>query len=426
MGLKRGIEQGVEAVVGNLRKQSRPVSEDSEIRQVGTISSNGDETIGQMLADAMGRVGKQGVITIEEAKGMETTLEVVEGMQFNRGYLSPYFVTDAEHMKCVLENPYILLAEKKLSTMLDLVPILEQIAREQKPLLIVAEDVESEALATLVVNRLRGSLICAAVKAPGFGASRKDMLEDIAVLTNGKVVSEELGTKLDQVKLADLGRAGRVEIDKENTLIVAGAGKKAAISARIEQLNRQIEHTEGDYDKEKLKERLARLSGGVAVLKVGAATESELKERKDRVEDAMFATRAATEEGIVPGGGVALVRAQKALDALKLENDDERAGLRVLRRAIEEPLRRIVENAGLEGSVVVDQVRAGKGAFGFNAATGEYGDLMEAGVIDPTKVVRLALENAASVTALLLTTRAMVAKRRSGKHHPLPEHERDY
>ncbi|MGE0326727.1 MAG: chaperonin GroEL [Polyangiaceae bacterium] len=410
MDLKRGIDRAVERVVERLRSISRDVSDDSELRHVGTISANGDHTVGEMLAEAMNKVGKEGVITIEEAKGLETTLEVVEGMQFDRGYLSPYFVTDSERMKCVLDDPYILLSEKKISNMKDLVPVLEQITKQQKPIVIIAEDIDGEALATLVVNKLRGTLQCLAVKAPGFGDRRKEMLKDMAVLTGGQVVSDDLGVKLENVSINDLGRAKRVEADKDNTTVVDGAGSKQELQGRLEQLRKQIEATTSDYDREKLQERLAKLSGGVAVIQVGAATESELKERKDRVEDAMHATRAAAEEGIVPGGGVALVRCQAALDSLELSGEQQ-VGARVLRRALEEPLRQIAANAGFEGSVVVQKVRESDGAFGFNAASGEYGDLIQAGVIDPTKVVRTALENAASVAGLLLTTQALVAEK---------------
>ena len=410
MDLKRGIDRGVEAVVTELKRISKPVDDRKEVEQVGTISANGDPTVGKMLSEAMDRVGKEGVITIEEAKGLETTLDVVEGMQFDRGYLSPYFVTDPEHMKCVLDDPYILLSERKISSMRDLVPVLEAAARESRPVLIVAEEVEGEALATLVVNKLRGTLKCAAVKAPGFGDRRKEMLKDMAVLTGGQVISEELGMKLEKLELKDLGRAKKVEIDKDNTTIVEGAGAKEAIKGRVETIRRQIEDTKSDYDREKLQERLAKLAGGVAVIKVGAPTESEMKERKDRVEDAMYATRAAVDEGIVPGGGVALVRCQSVLDTLDVP-EGQRAGVQILKRALEEPLRHIATNAGHEGSIVVQKVRDGSGAFGFNAATETYEDLLGAGVVDPTKVVRTALENAASVGGLLLTTNALVAER---------------
>jgi chaperonin GroEL len=409
MSLKRGIDRAVETLVAELKKLSRPVADHKEIAQVGTISANGDKTIGEMLAQAMEKVGKEGVITVEENKGIETVLEVVEGMQFDRGYLSPYFVTDAEKMEAVLEEPYILFSEKKISSMRDLVPLLEAIARAQKPLLIVAEDVEGEALATLVVNRLRGTLQCAAVKAPGFGDRRKEMLKDMAILTGGQVVSEELGIKLENVQLSDLGRAGKVRITKDWTTIIDGRGDKAQLKGRQDTIRKQIQETTSDYDREKLQERLAKLAGGVAVIKVGAPTEVELKERKDRVDDALHATRAASEEGIVPGGGVAYLRVQAALDSISA-TDDERVGVRIVRRAIEEPLRQIAANAGHEGSVVVDKVRAGSGAFGFNAATDSFEDLLAAGVIDPTKVVRMALQNAASVAGLLLTTNALIAE----------------
>jgi chaperonin GroEL len=409
MELKRGIEKAVEAVIEKLGTLSKATKDPKEIAQVGTISANGDTSIGEKLAEAMEKVGREGVITVEENKGLETTLEVVEGMQFDRGYLSPYFVTDPERMQVSLEDPYILICEKKISSMKDLLPVLEAIARQQKPLLIIAEDVEGEALATLVVNKLRGTLQVAAVKAPGFGDRRKEMLKDIAVLTGGQVVSEELGIKLENVTLSDLGKAKTVSIDKENTTIVDGAGKKADITGRIETIRRQIEETTSDYDREKLQERLAKLAGGVAVIKVGAATEVEMKEKKARVEDALHATRAAVEEGIVPGGGVALIRCQAALDNLNV-SDEQRIGVNIVRRAIEEPLRQIAANAGVEGSIVVDKVRSMKGNEGYNAATDTYEDLVKAGVIDPTKVVRSALQNAASVAALMLTTEAMVAE----------------
>ncbi len=383
--------------------------ERAEIAQVGTVSANNDEEIGKILADAMEKVGKEGVITVEENKGLDTILEVVEGMQFDRGYLSPYFVTDPERMEVVLEEPLILLHEKRLASMKDLLPVLEQTAKLGRPLLIVAEDVEGEALATLVVNKLRGTLKGAAVKAPGFGDRRKAMLEDMAVLTGGRGISEELGIKLENVTQSDLGRAKKVVIDKDNTTIVEGAGKKKDIEARCTQLRKQIEETTSDYDREKLQERLAKLAGGVAVIRVGAATESEMKEKKARVEDALHATRAAVEEGIVPGGGVALLRAAKALDGVKVENEEQRTGVEIVRRAIEAPMRWIAQNAGHDGSVVVDRVRAGKGAEGFNAQTETFEDLVKAGVVDPTKVVRSALQNAASVAALLLTTEAMIA-----------------
>ncbi|HEY8427674.1 MAG TPA: chaperonin GroEL [Sandaracinaceae bacterium] len=419
MDIKRGIDKAVEAVVAELAKLSKSIERPEEIRQVGTLSANGDDTIGKLLAEAMEKVGKDGVITVEENKGMETTLEVVEGMQFDRGYLSPYFVTDSERMEAVLEDPYILFHEKKISSMRDLIPLLEAIAKSGKPLLIVAEDVEGEALATLVVNRLRGTLQCAAVKAPGFGDRRKEMLVDMATLTGGQVVSEELGMQLEKVTLDLLGRATKVHITKEDTTIVGGKGDKAKVEGRIQTIRRQIEETTSDYDREKLQERLAKLSGGVAVIKVGAATEVEMKERKDRVDDALHATRAAVEEGIVPGGGVALIRAQHVLDKLEV-TDGERVGVNIVKRALEEPLRVIAQNAGHEGSVVVENVRNGSGAFGFDASTEEYGDLVQRGVIDPTKVVRSALQNAASVASLLLTTDALVAELPKKKEKSAP------
>jgi chaperonin GroEL len=409
MALKRGIDQAVEKVVAELKKLSTKTQGKTEIAQVGTISANGDETIGNIIAEAMEKVGKEGVITVEEAKGLETTLKVVEGMQFDRGYVSPYFVTDPARMVAELEDPYILITEKKISAMADLIPLLEQVVRTGKPILIVAEEVEGEALATLVVNKLRGTLKVAAVKAPGFGDRRKEMLQDVAVLTGGRVIADELGRKLDQATLQDLGRAKRVTVDKDNTTIVDGAGKKSDIEGRIRQIRAQIEETTSDYDREKLQERLAKLAGGVAVIQVGAATETEMKEKKARVEDALHATRAAVEEGIVPGGGVAFVRAQKALE--KLGEGDERVGVQIVRRAIEEPLRRIVQNAGLEPSIVLQKVQEEKGGFGYNARTDTYEDLVQAGVIDPTKVTRTALQNAASVAALLLTTEALVAEK---------------
>jgi chaperonin GroEL len=409
MELKRGIEKAVESIVEKLSKLSKPTKDPKEIAQVGTISANGDSSIGEKLAEAMEKVGREGVITVEENKGLETTLEVVEGMQFDRGYLSPYFVTDPERMQAQLEDPYILICEKKISNMKDLLPVLEAIARQQKPLLIISEDVEGEALATLVVNKLRGTLQVAAVKAPGFGDRRKEMLADIAKLTGGQVVSEDLGIKLENVTLSDLGKAKTVTVDKENTTIVDGAGKKSDIKGRIETIRRQIEETSSDYDREKLQERLAKLAGGVAVIKVGAATEVEMKEKKARVEDALHATRAAVEEGIVAGGGVALIRCQAALDKIEV-SDEQRVGVNIVRRAIEEPLRQISANAGVEGSIVVDKVRHMKGAEGYNAAADKYEDLVKAGVIDPTKVVRSALQNAGSVAGLMLTTEAMVAE----------------
>ncbi|MGO9828560.1 MAG: chaperonin GroEL [Myxococcaceae bacterium] len=410
MELKRGIDQAVEAVVAELKKLSKPTKDHKEIAQVGTISANGDEEIGKILATAMEKVGKEGVITVEEAKGLETTLDVVEGMQFDRGYLSPYFVTNRERMEVELDDPYILISEKKISAMADLIPVLEAVARSSKPILIIAEDVEGEALATLVVNKLRGVLNVAAVKAPGFGDRRKEMLKDIAVLTGGQVISEELGNKFENVTLNDLGRAKRVKIDKDNTTLVDGAGKKADIEGRLKLIRNQIEETTSDYDKEKLQERVAKLAGGVAVVKVGAATETEMKEKKARVEDALHATRAAVEEGIVPGGGVAYVRCLPALDKLKLGGEQD-FGVEIVRRAITEPLKKIASNAGHEGAVVFNKVREGKGAYGFNARTEVYEDLDKAGVIDPTKVERTALQNAASVAALLLTTEAMVAEK---------------
>lgn len=410
MALKRGIDKAVDVVVAELKKISKPTKDQKEIAQVGTISANNDATIGNIIAEAMDKVGKEGVITVEEAKSMETTLDVVEGMQFDRGYVSPYFVTDPEKMECVLEDPYILIHEKKISNMKDLLPLLEQIAKMSKPLLVVAEDTEGEALATLVVNKLRGTLNACAVKAPGFGDRRKAMLEDIAILTGGQVVSEDLGIKLENVSLNDLGRAKRVVVTKENTTIVDGAGAREKIEGRVKQIRAQIEETTSDYDREKLQERLAKLIGGVAVINVGAATETEMKEKKARVEDAMNATRAAVEEGIVPGGGTAFIRTLKALDDLKVEDNDELHGVNIIRRAIEEPLRQIANNAGYEGSVVVEHVKAESGNMGFNAATGTYMDLMAAGIIDPTKVTRIALQNAASVSGLLLTTEAMVAE----------------
>jgi len=410
MTLKRGVDKAVEAIVKELKALSKPTKEQKEIAQVGTISANNDSTIGEIIAEAMSKVGKEGVITVEEAKSLDTQLEVVEGMQFDRGYLSPYFVTDPDRMECVYEDVYILIHEKKISAMKDLLPLLEQVARSGKPLLIIAEDLEGEALATLVVNKIRGTLQCVGVKAPGFGDRRKAMLEDIGILTGGRVIAEELGMKLENVTLQDLGRCKRLVVDKDNTTIVDGAGKKADIEGRIKQIRAQIEETTSDYDREKLQERLAKLVGGVAVVRVGAATEIEMKEKKARVEDALHATRAAVEEGIVPGGGVALIRASAVLDKLDV-SDDERFGVKIVKKAIEEPLRWIANNAGAEGSIVLDKVKNGKGAFGFNAATEEYEDLLKAGIIDPTKVVRTALLNAASVAGLLLTTEAMVAEK---------------
>jgi chaperonin GroEL len=419
MALKRGIDKAVEAVVGELKKISKPTKEKKEIAQVGTISANNDKTIGDIISEAMEKVGKEGVITVEEAKGMETTLEIVEGMEFDRGYLSPYFVTDPEKMEAHLEEPYILLNEKKISSMKDLIPILEQIAKMGRPLLIVAEDVEGEALATLVVNKLRGTLKCVAVKAPGFGDRRKAMLEDIAILTGGQLVSEDLGVKLENVSLNDLGTAKRISVDKDNTTIVDGGGSREALEGRVKQIRAQIDETTSDYDREKLQERLAKLIGGVAVINVGAATEAEMKEKKDRVEDALNATRAAVEEGIVPGGGVAFARAIPALDSVKVSGD-ERMGLNIVKRALEEPVRQISNNAGFEGSVVVQHVMQGKDSYGFNAETGQYEDLMKSGIIDPTKVARFALQNAASVASLLLTTEAMVAEKPEKKKPEAP------
>jgi chaperonin GroEL len=409
MALKRGIEKAVDVVVDELKKMSKTTKEQQEISQVGTISANNDQTIGNIIAEAMAKVGKEGVITVEEAKSMETTLEIVEGMQFDRGYLSPYFVTDAEKMDASLEEPYILLHEKKISNMKDMVPLLEQIAKMGKPLLIIAEDVEGEALATLVVNKLRGTIKIAAVKAPGFGDRRKAMLEDIAILTGGKVISEDLGLKLENVSTADLGTAKTVNVDKDNTTIVDGGGNRSDLEGRVKQIRTQIDDTTSDYDREKLQERLAKLIGGVAVINVGAATETEMKEKKARVEDALNATRAAVEEGIVPGGGIAFIRCISALSKLKLEGD-EQLGVNIVKRSLEDPVRQIADNAGLEGSVVVEKVKEEKGAFGLNADTGEYEDLVKAGIIDPTKVTRYALQNAASVAALMLTTEAMVAE----------------
>ena len=410
MDLKRGIDKSVEAITAELAQMSKPTRDAQEIAQIGTISANNDSTIGEILSEAMDKVGKEGVITVEEAKSMETTLDVVEGMQFDRGYLSPYFVTDPERMEVVLEEPLILLHEKKISNMKDLLPLLEQVARQGKPLMIVAEDIEGEALATLVVNKIRGTLSVSAVKAPGFGDRRKAMLQDMAVLSGGQVIAEELGLKLENVTLKDLGKAKRVVIDKDNTTIIDGSGTKKDIEARCNELRKQVEETTSDYDREKLQERLAKLVGGVAVVKVGAATETEMKEKKARVEDALHATRAAVEEGIVAGGGVALLRAQQSLGNIG-DNEEERAGVNIVRRAVEEPLRRIAENAGVDGSIVIDKVKHSKGNQGFNAQTEEYEDLLKSGVIDPTKVVRTALQNAASVASLLLTTEAMVAEK---------------
>jgi chaperonin GroEL len=410
MDIKRGIDKAVATIVDELKRLAKPTKDKKEIAQVGTISANGDTTIGQIIADAMEKVGKEGVITVEEAKGLETTLDVVEGMQFDRGYLSPYFVTDPERMEVVLQDPYILINEKKISSMKDMLPILEQVARSGKPLLIIAEEVEGEALATLVVNKIRGVLNVCAVKAPGFGDRRKAMLEDIATLTGGRMIAEDLGIKLETLTLNDLGRAKRITVDKDNTTIVDGAGAQKDIEGRVKQIRAQVEETTSDYDREKLQERLAKLVGGVAVINVGAATETEMKEKKARVEDALNATRAAVEEGIVPGGGVAYLRCLKALEGLKVDAG-EKFGVDIIRRSLEEPLRQIVANGGLEGSVIVNKVKEGTGAYGFNAATGNYEDLLAAGVIDPAKVSRTALQNSASVASLMLTTEAMVAER---------------
>jgi chaperonin GroEL len=410
MALKRGIEKAVEVIVNEVKKLSKDVKDNETIAQVGTISANGDTDIGNTIAEAMKKVGKDGVITVEESKTMSTELQTVDGMQFDRGYLSPYFITDPERMECVVEDPYILIHEKKISNMKDLLPLLEQIARSGKPLLVIAEEVEGEALATLVVNKLRGTLNACAVKAPGFGDRRKAMLEDIAILTGGKALMEETGIKLEGVRLEDLGRAKRVTVDKDNTTIVDGAGTQKTIEGRIKQLRAQIEETTSDYDREKLQERLAKLAGGVAIIKVGAATETEMKEKKARVEDALHATRAAVEEGIVPGGGVALLRAVKGLDGLKVQGD-EQIGVNIVRRAVEEPVRQIVGNAGYEGAIVIEKIRSSNDPhYGFNAATAEYEDLVKAGVIDPTKVTRSALQNASSIAALMLTTEAMIAE----------------
>jgi chaperonin GroEL len=409
MALKRGIDKAVDAVIEEIKKLSKPTKGKKEIAQVASISANNDKTIGDLIADAMEKVGKDGVITVEEAKAVETTLEVVEGMRFDRGYISPYFVTDPTRMETVIEDPYILLHEKKISSLKDLLPLLEQVAKLGRPLLIIAEEVDGEALATLVVNKLRGTLNTCAVKAPGFGDRRKEMLQDIAVLTGGAVLSEELGIKLENVKLADLGSAKKVLVDKENTTIIEGAGKDKEIEGRIKQIRTQIDETTSDYDREKLQERLAKLAGGVAVIKVGAPTEIAMKEKKARVEDALNATRAAVEEGIVPGGGVVLLRAMVVLDTLRLSGD-EKTGAGIIRRALEEPIRQIAENAGAEGSIVVQTVREGKGAFGFNAETEEYEDLLTAGIIDPTKVTRVALQNAASIAGLMVTTECLITE----------------
>jgi chaperonin GroEL len=422
MDLKRGVDKAVDSIATELKKMSKPTKDPKEIAQVGTISANNDDTIGNIISEAMLKVGKEGVITVEEAKGMETTLEIVEGMQFDRGYLSPYFVTDPERMEVILEDPYILIHEKKISNMKDLLPLLEQIARSGKPLLIVAEEVEGEALATLVVNKLRGTLHCCAVKAPGFGDRRKAMLEDIAVLTGGRSIAEEMGIKLEAVQLTDLGRAKRVVLDKDNTTVIDGAGKKADIEARVKQIRAQVEETTSDYDKEKLQERLAKLVGGVAVINVGAATESEMKEKKARVEDALHATRAAVEEGIVAGGGVAYIRAAKALDGVKLADSDQMAGVEIVRKALYEPAKQIAINAGQDGGVVVDKIKSGKGNFGYNASSEIFEDLMAAGILDPTKVTRVALQNAASVAGLMITTECAIIDKPEEKEKmpPMP------
>jgi chaperonin GroEL len=425
MSIKRGIDKAVAKVVEDLKSISKPTRDRGEIAQVGTISANNDKTIGDILAESMDKVGKEGVITVEEAKGLETTLDLVEGMRFDRGYLSPYFVTDPERMECVYEDAYILIHEKKISSMKDLLPVLESVAKTGRSLVIIAEEVEGEALATLVVNKIRGILKVVAVKAPGFGDRRKAMLEDIAILSDGKMIAEELGIKLENVTIKDLGRAKRVIIDKDNTTVVEGAGKKSAIEGRISQIRAQIEETTSDYDREKLQERLAKLAGGVAVIKVGAATEVEMKEKKARVEDALHATRAAVEEGIVPGGGVALIRSSAGLGSLAV-SEDERVGVRIIQKALEEPIRWIAQNAGLDGAVVLDKVKNSKGAFGFNAATESYEDLVKSGIVDPTKVVRTALQNAASVAGLLITTEAMIAdKPEKKKEAPAMPHDHD-
>jgi chaperonin GroEL len=423
MSLKRGIDKATDAVVASIAKMSKKVKEHTEIAQVATISANGDKEIGDIIAEAMDKVGKDGTITVEEAKTMETTLDVVEGMQFDKGYLSPYFVTNPDSMETVLEDAYILIHEKKISNLQDLLPLLQSVAKAGKPLMIIAEDVEGEALATLVVNRLRGTFQCCAVKAPGFGDRRKAMMEDIAVLTGGKMLSEELGIKLEKVALEDLGRAKRITVDKENTTIVEGAGKTADIQGRVGQIKRQIEETTSDYDREKLQERLAKLAGGVAVINVGAATETEMKEKKARVEDALHATRAAVEEGVVPGGGVALLNAQKALDAV-VADGDEAVGVDIIRRALEAPLRKLVQNAGVEGALIVAEVKKSKNsAYGYNVATGEFTDLIKAGVLDPAKVTRTALQNAASIAGLLLTTECMITDLPEDKKASAPSHD---
>ena len=407
MALKRGIDKAVEVVVEELKESAKPIKEKKETAQIATISANGDEEIGNLLADAMEKVGKDGVITVEEAKATETTLDLVEGMQFDQGYLSPYFATDAEKMECVLEEPYILIHEKKISVVKDLIPLLEKVSKQGKPILVISEEVEGEALATLVVNKIRGTLSVCAVKAPGYGDRRKAMLDDIAILTGGKAIMEDLGIKLENVQMSDLGRAKRVKIDKDDTTIIEGAGKSSDIKGRIEQIKKEIEKTDSDYDREKLQERLAKLSGGVAVINVGATTETEMKEKKARVEDALHATRAAVEEGIVPGGGVALLRTISKLEELKLK-DDEKIGVEIVKRALEEPVRQIAENAGIEGVVAVQKVKAEKGAFGYNAEKGEYEDLIKAGIIDPVKVVRLTIQNASSIAGLMLTTETLI------------------
>ena len=422
IAIKRGMDKAVEALIAELKNIAKPTRDQKEIAQVGTISANADAAIGTIIAEAMSKVGKEGVITVEEAKGLDTTMDVVEGMRFDRGYLSPYFATDAEKMLCEMENPYILCSEKKISSMKDMLPVLEQVAKVNKPLLIIAEDVEGEALATLVVNKLRGALQVVAVKAPGFGDRRKAMLQDIAILTGGTVASEDTGTKLENMTLNELGQAKRIKVEKENTTIVDGSGNKEDIKGRVKQIRAQIEEATSDYDREKLQERLAKLVGGVAVIRVGAATEVEMKEKKDRVEDALNATRAAVEEGIVPGGGTAFIRVSKALADIKPADDDEMAGVNIIRRAIEEPMRQIAHNAGFEGSIVVEKVRNGKDGFGFNAATGEYEDLFKAGVIDPKKVSRVALQNAASVSSLLLTTECAICDKPEPKNAaPAPQ-----
>ena len=420
MAVKRGIDKAVEQIVAELGNLAKPTRDQKEIAQVGTISANSDSTIGNIIAEAMSKVGKEGVITVEEAKGLDTTLEVVEGMQFDRGYLSPYFVTNPDKMLCEMDEPLILINEKKISNMKEMLPVLEQVVKMNRPLVIIAEDVDGEALATLVLNKLRGSLQVVAVKAPGFGDRRKAILQDIAILTGGTVVSEDMGIKLENLSVADLGSAKRIVIDKDNTTLVDGAGKADDIKARVAQIRAQIDETSSDYDREKLQERLAKIVGGVAVIHVGAATETEMKEKKDRVEDALNATRAAVEEGIVPGGGTAYIRVSATLDTIKPADDDEASGVAIIRRAIEEPLRQISANAGYEGSIVVEKVRDGKDGFGFDASTGEYGDLIKAGVIDPKKVSRIALQNAASVASLLLTTECAIAEKPEAKADPMP------